>query len=160
MDDLIRNAAFIWLEDQTKIHGDVLSWDILQKGFEFNDQRIIPIGAAGIWKPKIMELPLSITTSPGGSYPDELTTEGLRYNYRGTDPYHRDNIGLREAMRLRKPLIYFLGVLKGKYLVTWPVYIVQDNIMDLSFTVAVDDIFYLKKAGELLVEDDAAAYYR
>lgn len=61
MDELIRNAAFIWLEEQTRVRGDVLSWDILQKGFEFNGQRIIPIVAAGTWKPKMMELPLSIT---------------------------------------------------------------------------------------------------
>jgi putative restriction endonuclease len=160
MDDLIRNAAFIWLEEQTQLYGDVLTWEILQKGFEFKGQRIIPIGASGIWKPKTMELPLSITTSPGGSYPDELTPEGLRYKYRGTDPYHGDNVRLREAMRLRKPLIYFLGVIKGKYLVTWPVYIVQDNMANLSFTVAVDDISYLRKSGELMVEDDSATYYR
>lgn len=63
-------------------------------------------------------------------------------------------------MRLRKPLIYFLGVIKGKYLVTWPVYIVQDNIIYLSFTVAVDDKFYLGEVGESIVEDDAATYYR
>jgi putative restriction endonuclease len=64
MDSQIRNAAFIWLEEQTNIHGDVLPWEILHKGFDFMGQRIIPIGATGIWKPKMMDLPLYITTSP------------------------------------------------------------------------------------------------
>lgn len=161
MDDLIRNAAFTWLEEQTNIHGDVLPWDILHRGFEFRGERIIPIGATGIWKPRSMKLPLSITTSPESRYNDSLTPEGLlKYNYRGTDPYHGDNVRLREVMRLQKPLIYFHGIIKGKYLTTWPVYIVQDNVKDLSFTVAVDDISYLRKSDELIVEDDSATYYR
>jgi putative restriction endonuclease len=161
MDDLIRNAAFTWLEEQTNIHGDVLPWEILHRGFDFQGERIIPIGVTGIWKPKSMELPLSITTSPESPYNDSLTPEGLlKYNYRGTDPYHGDNVRLREVMRLQKPLVYFHGIIKGKYLTTWPVYIVQDNMKDLSFTVAVDDISYLKKTGQNLVEEDTAAYYR
>jgi putative restriction endonuclease len=68
MDDQIRNAAFIWLEEQTNIHGDVLPWEILHKGFDFMGQRIVTIGANEIWKPKVMELPLSITTSPNSPY--------------------------------------------------------------------------------------------
>jgi putative restriction endonuclease len=161
MDDLIRTAAFIWLEEQTKIHGDVLPWKILNKGFEFKGERIIPIGASGIWKPKSMELPLSITTSPESPYNDTLTPEGLlKYNYRGTDPYHGDNIRLRETMRLKKPLIYFHGIVKGKYLTTWPVFIVQDNMADLSFTVAVDDISFIKNTYKNTLEEDPATYYR
>jgi hypothetical protein len=59
MDDLIRNAAFIWLEEQTNIHGDVLPWDILHKGFEFQGERIISIGATGIWKPRSIHSDIS-----------------------------------------------------------------------------------------------------
>jgi putative restriction endonuclease len=57
-------------------------------------------------------------------------------------------------------LIYFHGIIKGKYLTTWPVFIVQDNMADLSFTVVVDDISYLKKAGQNVLEEDNAVYYR
>ncbi len=161
MDHQIRNAAFIWLEEQTNIHGDVLPWEILHKGFDFMGQRVIPIGATGIWRPKMMDLPLSITTSPNSPYNDAFTSdELLKYNYRGTNPYHKDNVGLREVMKLRKPLIYFLGVSKGNYLAAWPVYIVNDDILDLSFTVAVDDMTYLKKTGELEVAEDPGAYSR
>lgn len=161
MDDQIRNAAFIWLVEQTGIYSDVLPWEILKKGFEFQGQQIIPIGAKGIWKPKIMEYPLSIATAPDSPYEDSFTQAGfLMYKYRGSDPYHSDNIGLREMMRLNKPLIYFHGVLKGKYLTTWPVYIVQDNIADLTFTVAVDNISQAKSNNIQVFEDDAAKYYR
>jgi putative restriction endonuclease len=160
MDDQIRNAAFIWLEEQINIHGDVLSWEILHKGFEFKGERIVPIGQTGIWKPQIMKLPLSITTSYKGIYPDTLTEKGLYYNYRGTNPYHGDNVRLREVMKLGKPLIYFFGIAKGKYLPTWPAFIVQDNMADLSFTVALDDIAYFNRVPEQMLEDDPALYYR
>ena len=39
----------------------------------------------------------------------------LHYRYRGTDPQHRDNVGLRTAWRREVPLIYFHGVLRGRY---------------------------------------------
>ena len=54
----------------------------------------------GIFKPRVMELPLSLRTSLGGPYDDGFGPDGLlRYKYRGTDPQHRDNRGLRESMR-------------------------------------------------------------
>ncbi len=102
MDSQIRLATFDWLKDQIRIHGEVLPWTLLTKGFLFHDQQIHIIGAKGIWKPKVMQLPLSITTKFKGPYPDAFTKEGLlAYSYRGTqsDINHRDNMGLREVMK-------------------------------------------------------------
>ena len=160
MDTQTRTAAFTWLEQLTLIHGDVLPWEILHKGFDFMGQNIIPIGQPGIVKPKVMKLPISIRTSYRDIYPDALTDKGIEYKYRGTDPYQVDNVGLREVKRLQKPLIYFLGVSRGNYLAAWPVYIVNDNILDLFFTVAVDDMTYLRKTGELEVAEDPGTYSR
>jgi len=159
MDDQIRLAAFEWLDKQTTIYGDVLSREILANGFYFNGERITLLGPQGIWKPKIMTYPLSITSIQGSLYEDINTPEGfLKYKYRGTDPNHPDNKGLRSLISLKKPLIYFLSIVKGKYLVTWPVYIINDNIKDLVFTVAVDDVKSVKKEYEQVGED--ATYYR
>jgi len=159
MDDQIRLSAFEWLEKQIIIYGDVLPRDLLEKGFIFNEERITLLGPQGIWKPKIMTYPLSITTIQGSLYEDINTPEGfLKYKYRGTDPNHPDNKGLRSLISLKKPLIYFLSIVKGKYLVTWPVYIINDNIKDLVFTVAVDDVKSVKKEYEQVGED--ATYYR
>jgi putative restriction endonuclease len=141
MDEQIRLAAFKWLEEQTLIHGDVLPRTLLEKGFLFNGQRITLVGPQGIWKPKIMELfPLSITTVSGGPYDDSFTRDGfIIYRYRGTNPNHRDNVGLREAMKRQVPLIYFHGIAKGKYLAVWPVFVIHDDPANLTFTVAADD---------------------
>lgn len=102
------------------------------------------MGPQGIWKPSQMNLPLSITTVIGGPYDDKPDVDGfLHYRYRGKDQNHRDNVGLRELMRLREPLIYFFNIFPGKYLASYPVYIIGENPNSLTFTVAIDDIAYL-----------------
>lgn len=143
MEDEIRAAAFQWIREQYDTHGGAVPREVLKYGFDFQGQRITVIGPAGIWKPKQFErIPLSITTVAGGPYNDSLAPDGLLvYRYRGNDPNHRDNIGLREAMRTRTPLIYFFGVVPGKYLPIWPVSIIEDHPERLSCLVAVDPAY-------------------
>ncbi|MFC1495332.1 HNH endonuclease [Thermodesulfobacteriota bacterium] len=142
LDYTIRLAAFKWLEEQVNNYGDVLPRSILVQGFRFEDQRVPLIAPQGIFKPKILpQIPLTITTTPKGPYDDSFDPDGLlRYRYRGTDPKHRDNASLRMAMFRKVPLIYFHGIIPGKYLAVWPVYIVGDDPKKLTFKVAVDDI--------------------
>lgn len=104
------------------------------------------VGPRGIFKPAILPaMPLSVTTIPAVEgrprpYEDEIQPDGLiRYRYRGTDPRHADNMRLRAAMENRKPLIYFHGVVPGRYLPIWPVYIVDDDPETLTFTISVDE---------------------
>jgi putative restriction endonuclease len=140
IDEAIRLRAFAWLKEQAAIHGDVLPRPLLEKGFEFEDERIPLLGPQGIFKPRYLNLPLSITTAPKGPYADSFSHDGyLLYKYRGTNPFHRDNVGLRQAMTQGTPLIYFHGLVPGRYLATWPVYIVGDDPAALTFKAAVDD---------------------
>lgn len=138
----IRMAAFQWLGEQRTIHGeDVLPRSLLQQGFQYEGERVPLLGPQGIFKPRLLELPLSITTTPDGPYNDSFDQgEILHYRYRGTDPRHRDNIGLRRVMQEKRPLIYFFGLVKGKYLAVWPVYIVGDNPAALTFQVIAEDM--------------------
>jgi putative restriction endonuclease len=136
----VRLAAFSWLAEKTTAFGDVLPRSVLQQGFQFENARIPLVSPQGIHKPRILDLPLSITTTLEGPYDDASGPDGfLRYRYRGIDPQHPDNIGLRRVMEQKRPLVYFKGVVPGKYLAVWPVYIVTDHPHDLSFSVAVDD---------------------
>ncbi len=159
MDDQIRLSVFEWLEKQTMIYGDVLPRDLLATGFIFKGERITLLGPQGIWKPKVMTYPLSITSISNGPYSDSYTKQGfLKYKYRGTDPNHSENRGLRSLISLRKPLIYFHSIIKGKYLATWPIFIIEDNRQDLVFTVALDEMKTVKNEFEQVNED--ATYYR
>jgi len=137
----VRVTAFNWLSEQVNSHGDVLPRKLLAKGFDFQGQRIPLVAPQGIFKPQVLDLPLSITTAPKGPYDDYFGKDNfLIYRYRGTDPNHRDNVGLRKVYELKKPLVYFHGIEPGKYLAVWPVYIIGDDISKLTFKVAVDDI--------------------
>jgi len=164
MEQAIRLAAFQWLEEQTARYGDVLPRKLLENGFDYQGRRVTLIGPAGIWKPKVFEsIPLSITTVYNGPYDDVFTPGGLlRYSYRGTaaDRNHRDNAGLRQAMTRQVPLIYFHGVVPGKYLAVWPVYIVQDHPESLSFSVAVDEPQALQASAPNQLADDYASARR
>jgi putative restriction endonuclease len=145
LDGRVRTKVFQFLTEQTRLHGEVLPRALLERGTDFDGKRLPLLGPPGIFKPAILsDMPLSITTVPivegePRPYDDGVGTDGfLRYRYRGTDPTHRDNQGLRLAMARGVPLVYLFGVTPGRYMPVWPVYIVRDHPAELSFSVAVD----------------------
>lgn len=160
-DARVRTATFDWLASQVAGIGEVLPRNLLEEGFSFGSTRVPLIGPQGIFKPRILDVaPLSITTIPGGPYDDSVgPDELLRYRYRGTDPAHRDNVGLRLAMSERLPLVHFFRIVPGKYMASWPVYVVGDDPRSLTFSVAVDDAKHLAvRAGPpTAVEENADA---
>jgi putative restriction endonuclease len=146
VDARIRVAAFDWLSELVERHGDVLPRAVLLHGFVLDGSRISLVSPQqGIFKPAALSIaPISILTSPSDPYKDELGSDGfLKYRYRGNDPDHRDNVGLRFAMQQRLPLIYFHGITKGKYVAAWPVFIVGDDRSHMTFSVSVDDSRHL-----------------
>jgi putative restriction endonuclease len=145
IDRRVRVAAFEFLRKQTELHGETLPRTMLAEGFILDGQRVPLIGPQGIFKPAALpEVPLSITTVPeveqrARPYEDEIGDDGLvRYRYRGSDPNHRDNAGLRLALQRGTPLVYLYGIVPGEYMPIWPVFIVGDDPTTLSFSVAVD----------------------
>lgn len=144
-DVAIRQAAFEFLDMARAQHGDVLPWSVLLNGFSFDGRRVPLIGQQGIFKPAAMELPFCITTAPlrpgrERPYDDQIRYDGtLEYCYRGTDPNHRDNVGLREAWRRNVPLVHYFGIVKGLYLPYYPVFIIADHPDKLRFVVEVND---------------------
>jgi len=153
----IRLAAFDWLKKQTNIFGETIPREVLRTGFHFKEYQIPLVSPQGIFKPKLCNLPLTITTTPKGPYKDIFDYSGnLLYKYRGNDANHRDNIGLRNLMKSNTPLIYFYGIVPGKYLPLWPVYIIGDDPANLMFTVAVDSELFIDKT-ETLVTDGSTS---
>ncbi len=136
-DEPVRLAAFQWLEEQVARHGEVLPWSTLLRGLTHEGVRVPLVSQQGIFKPRVCRYPLSIRTSPKSPYADSFSPEGLlQYKYRGSDPNHRENAGLRECKRLSLPLVFLYGHLPGRYHVVWPVFVVGDDPDQLTFTVA------------------------
>ncbi|MFC1481297.1 HNH endonuclease [Candidatus Neomarinimicrobiota bacterium] len=153
LDNQIRLRAFEWLADQSAIHDDLLPRKLLEQGFMFGDHQIRLLGPQGIFKPKAMELPLTITTIPSGPYHDYQDAEGyLHYNYQGTNVDLPINAGLRELCKRHIPLIYLLKVLTGKYLATCPAYIINDDPANLVFTVDLDQQESIQAFGAQISE--------
>jgi len=151
MDDLsIRLFAFDWLKNQIEIYGDVLPRKSLHNGFSLSGERYGLVGPKGIWKPKSMVFPISITAILDGPYPDSFDESSgiINYRYQGTNPYNRENTGLKELMKQNIPLIYFHNIGENKYVPMWPVYIVGDNPASLSFSVMADNIAFIKNISE------------
>ena len=168
LDRLVRLAAFQFLEEQARVWGEVMPWRPLAEGFTFEGRRVPLVSQQGIFKPAILrDVPLSIRTTPiiegrERPYDDDVAEDGLlRYRYRGTDPNHRENTGLRTAMHEQIPLVHLLGITKGQYLASWPVFIVGDDPVGLSFTVAFAEPEALEPNLEPAVADSARReYYR
>lgn len=157
----IRRAVFDWLTDRRESAGETLTRQSLVS-FELEGRTIPLVGPSGIWKPAACELPLSITTVVHGRYGDTFDDGSgtLRYAYRGIDPDHRDNIGLRRARREHVPLVYFHSVAPGWYVAAYPVFVVGDSPAELTFTMQVDDLSASMAAaasGHRVGEDEADA---
>lgn len=87
IDSEIRSATFNWLQEQTELYGDVLPRKLLEHAFLFDGRNIPLVSPQGIFKPKILEIPLSITTTTKGPYNDRFSEDGfLLYHHRGTNP--------------------------------------------------------------------------
>ena len=156
----IRVAVFDWLEKTAPQYEYVIDWNLLTKGFSYKGEVIPLIGAKGIWKPKaISRYPISITSVQKSIYSDEfIDNETLSYSYRGVNPLHPDNVGLREAMTAAIPLVYFHQLFKGKYFVAWPVFIVGDEPERLKFMVSAES--YAMLQGEASLQDPSTIYRR
>lgn len=140
-DHAIRIAAGNWLTEQVDRYGPELEWSLLVRGFRFRDERIALVNQRGIWKPRQLEMPLSIRTSPSNPYRDSFDPETLllHYRYFGNDPEHADNAGLRRLIGEQRPVTYFHGIREGRYLAIWPAFIVADDPAGLTFSVGVDN---------------------
>jgi len=143
-DAAVRAAAAEFLSSLASRQGEdmpVVDRSVLSAGFEFEGRRVPLIGPQGIFKPAVLDLPLSITTAPrvegrAPAYDDEFGYGGVVYRYRGTDVDHPDNVGLRKLMATGTPLIFFQGLVPRRYLAVWPVYVVSDSPQTLSFGIA------------------------
>ncbi len=139
MDLELRLKIFDWLNQQISIYGNVLQTTFLNSGFTYKGERVFLSGSKGIWKPKQLNYPISITSDPNGIYDDDFISDSLiSYSYEGNNPEFWTNSLLRQCMKKNIPLIYLHKISKGKYYVHLPVYIVDDNPHKLKFTIAAE----------------------
>lgn len=148
LDWQIRLAAFARLKTLSETTGGVVTREQMTAGFPFEGDRIpFALRRVGIWRPKQLRKPgatLSITTAHvkkgvEPKYDDQIAHDGwFEYRYQGDDPSDWDNVAVRTAYELDRPLIHFYGVGPGRYEAIFPAYVVGDDPSRLTFTVAAD----------------------
>lgn len=144
LDDHLRAAALARVQLLRERYAGRIPRDELGIGVIVHGQRI-PIWnyMKGIHKPAVLGpqgAALSVQTSADSPYEDSHDPEAghFIYKYRGNDPNHSDNVALRAAMSLQKPLIYLVAVDPGVYDAIVPVYVVGDQPERLQFSLAAD----------------------
>jgi putative restriction endonuclease len=140
----LRIAVFDHLRRLALAGGGVVPAAALNEGLMFHGQRV-PIWnqQKGIFRPAILRDPgaaLTIQTSFDGPYDDrnDVGEDQLLYRYRGTNPSHPDNVAVRRAMELGRPLLYLVAVQPGIYDPVFPCFVMADAPGQLAFHLMAD----------------------
>jgi putative restriction endonuclease len=144
-DSEVRAAALARVAQLGEAFGGRIPRAALMEGIQLAGQRI-PLWnyQKGIFKPLAMGrdgAALSVQTSLDSPYDDEhdLETGRITYKYRGTDPFHHDNVSLRRGMERQLPLIYLVAVDPGVYEAIAPIYVHAEDPAQHEFTMLADD---------------------
>lgn len=154
----LRLAVFDHVQRLSEASGGAVPARALNEGLVFHGDRV-PIWSQqkGIFRPKVLRDPgaaLTIQTSFESPYDDrqDQSDDSLIYRYRGTDPNHPDNVALRRAMELQRPVLYLVAVEPGIYEPIIPCYVVADDASQLAFYLMAD----AKRDISSVVEDPLA----
>ncbi len=139
----------------------------LDKGMVFRDERVaIWNRQQGIHRPKELRdfgAALTIQTSFNSPYDDRQSGPNgtLLYRYRGTDPNQSNNVALRHAMELKRPLLYLVAVEPGVFEPIFPRYVDGEQPQTHAFAIRVDPpgqpVFVDEGAGSTDVAQKAYA---
>lgn len=142
--DHIRTVALAYVDQLTQHGEQPVRWvDLID--FHVEGERVPLVSQQGIFKPRVLDLPISIRTAYRSAgeerpYADEVDSDGyLLYRYRGTDPGHYQNVWLRQVRDQAIPLLYFQGVGTGLYMASAAT-IIEDHPESLTFGVWLHDI--------------------
>ena len=156
-DDELRAAAFAFLTQLTARTGGIVKREDLRQ-FTFQGKRIsLEQNMRGIRVVQGNPVAISILTTyrqrpEDRPYEDDIGPDGYpRYKWQGTDPQASDNVALRVAMELRKPLAWFVGVAPGLYEAVFPVWLVDEEADQHQFVVALDEAMETAWQQEVLL---------
>ncbi len=144
-DDRLRAAAIGYVDRLSARYGGRIPARELD-AFEFEGRRVPLLQhMRGIRVVSGLQAALSIRTvfrarPEERPYDDDQGADGYwRYKWRGTDSEAYDNVALRRAMQLGKPVLWFVGVAPGEY-VALKVWLVGEEPQQHQFVLALDDV--------------------
>lgn len=167
LDEELRGIAFAFVQRLRDQYGGRIPRAELMRGVTFRGDRV-PIWnyQKGIFKPAALGpdgAALSVQTSAESPYDDLHDPESgeFVYKYRGrtaNDVNHPDNIALRRAMQLQRPLIYLVAVDPGFYDAVLPVYVTADDVHQMQFILAADQAGLIAAATDPVMTEVRRQY--
>lgn len=148
----LRLALFQHIDRLRRESGGVVTSAQLGHGFAFEGERIpIRNPQAGIHRPKQLrkhgsEAALTIVTTIDSPYDDRADPEDDRfvYRYQGQDTDNWQNVALRRAMEMGRPVLYLVEVKPTVYQPVFPTYVVGDIPERLAFMLLADAVGALR----------------
>lgn len=162
-DDELRAAAFAFLRELTSRTGGFVTRKDL-RSFSFRGQRIsLEQHMRGIRVIEGFPAALTILTTFAARpedrpYEDDMGPDNYpRYKWQGENPNASDNLALRKAMELQKPLAWFRPVAPTLYDPVFPVWIVDEEPQNHQVVLAIDEIMQSNWQRDVLVTPSDAA---
>jgi putative restriction endonuclease len=163
----LRQAAITRAIELREAYDDLVPRAVLLQGFQFRGERV-SFGSfqRGIHRPRRMRGPaaLSLMTAPPvpgkpRPYDDVFEPDGpVIYHYRAGSIDQPDNRALRAAHVLQSPLVYFLGIAPGQYMVIAPVFVADDRPNDRMVVLEVGVPLVDTQPGGPISTADTRAY--
>ena len=144
IEDLIRGQLVAWVKERQASGNEVFEYQELERvPLPLRTVRVLD-RQRGIWRPAGFRSALSIKTTfteagQVAPYRDGVGPDGLlRYKYEGDDPALWTNVALRAAMEEQAPLVWFLGIGKGRFVASAPVWLIGEEPASRQFVMAVE----------------------
>lgn len=171
-EERVRTAAFDAIRRAQAMHGEVLATDEIPRAIV--DGRAVPIFNlySGIHKPAVLDAAIAVNTTPPKSgkdrpYDDQFGPDGL-FHYAYRDPRsateqavvqaRADNEAVRAALRNNLPIIYWFGVVPGRYRPFFPVYVAADDPDRRTFRLDLTELGI--RPGDSMASDEGTRAYR
>lgn len=135
----LRNLIFNRLSEIVAERGVVTRAELESVDIGGGQTRRVIDHSRGFWNPRDLLGTLSVVSSPDGPYADAHLGDSLfAYDYRAgsTDG---DNAKMRRAFDLGLPIILLRKIKTGVYVPIFPVYVVEDDIANRQFLLALDE---------------------
>jgi putative restriction endonuclease len=144
-DDELRAAAFAFLRDLSDRSGGIVSRQDLRQFVYKGEPISLEQHMRGIRHLAGYPAALSILTTysehpEDRPYEDDIGEDGYpRYKWQRASATAADNVAVREAMRLAKPVAWFRGVAPGLYEAIFPVWVLDEEPALEQFVLSLDE---------------------
>lgn len=172
LEERVRTSAFDAIRRAQSMHGEVLRTDEIPRAVV--DGRSVAIFNlySGIHRPAVLDAAIAVNTAPPKPgkerpYEDQFGRDGL-FHYAYRDPKsstpkaaaqaRADNAAVRAAFEQTLPIIYWFGVVPGRYRPFFPVYVAGDDPTSRVFSLDLTELGV--RPQDTIASDEGTRSYR